>query len=92
MIFFIGMIINKSFVLFTIDYMNHLTFKLGRATPETTLQPFLGWPAHSLGSLWLFSTPRIPHAVRAWISKIVDQGVQGLQLTIETKQKNSVTV
>jgi hypothetical protein len=57
MSFFIGMIVNKSFVLFTIDSMNHLTFKLGRATPETALRSFLGWPARRLGNLQPFSTP-----------------------------------
>jgi hypothetical protein len=57
MSFFIGTIVNKSFVLFTIDSMNHFTFKLGRATPETALQPFLGCPAHRSGSLQPFFAP-----------------------------------
>jgi hypothetical protein len=56
MSFFIGMI-NKSFVLFNTDSMNHLTFKLGQATPKTALQPFLGWPGCKSGSLRPFPTP-----------------------------------
>jgi hypothetical protein len=57
MSFFIGLIVNKSCVLFTIDSMNHLTFKLGWATPETALQSFFGRPACRSGSLQPFFTP-----------------------------------
>jgi hypothetical protein len=37
----------------------------GRATPETTLRPFLGWPAPRAGGLRPFIPPWIHHAVRA---------------------------
>jgi hypothetical protein len=36
----------------------------GRATPETTLRPFLGWPTGRAGDLQPSSW--IPDAVRAW--------------------------
>jgi hypothetical protein len=56
--------------------MPHLSTPCGRATPETPLRPFLGWPSRRAGGLWPYSTlldtpgrtplPSLPFGVSDW--------------------------
>jgi hypothetical protein len=47
----------------------------GRATPETALQPFQGWPTCRVGGLQPSSTLWTPRVVRLWILLLRPEGM-----------------